>query len=351
MSSEKNEATVLFTQYAEEVGRYLPRRKRKDIQMEILSLLEDALEDQSASVDRAPDEEMAIEVLKTFGPPITFAENYHQNRTLIGPTFFPLFQYALYVVMAVFVLQFVIGLFLPLNGKSPDLLGTLDGFIDKGFQYFGVLVFIFALLERTLERTVPESWTRWPFREMQRTWDPAGLKPDKRKLAVRPGGLWFEVFFLTGAIVLFAVFPHWVGFGNNREGVWGFVPVLSEAFGTYLPWLLGYFLVKIVFNVALSRQAFWDQRMRLVAMGVKVYALILLVAFLTGPDVFGLNAAYLAMHASPTEMVNWFASTVQDWNAGFRIYVTFMFFVQLIGLLRLAFKAILGREVATFRPR
>lgn len=347
MSSATSDPTVLFTQYAQEVGRYLPRRKRKDIRLEILSLLEDALEDRSNAAGQAPNEEMAIAVLKSFGPPITFAENYHQNRTLIGPPLFPIFQMVLYVVMAVFVLQFIIGLFLPWGATRMDLLNTIDTFFDKGFQFFGVIVFAFALIERTM----PEEWLRWPFREMTRTWEPATLKPEKRKQAVRPRELWFEVIFLAAVIVLFAAFPQWVGVGTNRNGVWSFVPALSESFVTYLPWLLGYFLVKLVFDVALARQAFWDQRMRIMAIAVRVYGLVLLLAFMTGPDVFGLNSAYVAMHQTPVSMVSWFKATVQDWNTGFRIYLFIAMFVQLIGLIRQVYRAFLGREAVSLRVK
>ena len=45
--SESYDYKDLFNQYAVEVGRYLPRRKRQDIQYEILSLLEDTIEDRS----------------------------------------------------------------------------------------------------------------------------------------------------------------------------------------------------------------------------------------------------------------------------------------------------------------
>ena len=56
----------LFGIYAAEVGSYLPRRKRKDIQMEILSLLEDALEDKMEETAKLPDEEMALDVLQAY---------------------------------------------------------------------------------------------------------------------------------------------------------------------------------------------------------------------------------------------------------------------------------------------
>jgi hypothetical protein len=341
----ENGFNELFNQYAVEVGRYLPRRKRKDIQIEILSLLEDSLEDKSAASGRQPDEEMAIEVLKEFGPPITFAENYHQDNTLIGPAIFPIFKPVLYFTMALFVLQFVVGAILPGGEPGEDLLTIVDSFFDKGFQFFGVLVFSFALLERT----TPEAWLRWPFKEMERTWDPTGLKPDKRKLAVKPGELWFEAVFLAGMIILLSGFPQWVGFGSNRNGVWSFVPVLSEEFIVYLPWVVAYFLTKLVFNVALARQAFWNSQMRWIAIGIKIFGLALLLAFLNGPLVFGLNMAYLAQHDPFATQVAWFESTIQDWNNGFRIYLIISLVVHSVSLVRMLFQAIIGRSELALR--
>lgn len=342
--SERMEFSELFNQYAVEVGRYLPRRKRKDIQTEILSLLEDSLEDKSAAGQQPPDEEMAIEVLKEFGPPITFAENYHLDNTLIGPVVFPIFKPVFIFTMALFLLQFVVGVIIPGGEPGNDLLSIVDAFFDKGFQFFGVLVFAFALLERT----TPAEWLRWPFKEMERTWDPTGLKPNKRKLAVKPGELWIDAAFLAGMIILLSVFPQWVGFGNNRNGVWSFVPVLSEAFIVYLPWIVAYFLAKMAFDVALARQSFWDTRMRWVAVGVKLIGLLLLFAMWTGPDVFGLNPAYLAQHTPLASSVDWFETTLDTWNRVFNLYLIINLVIQSILLMRMIFQALIGRSELTF---
>ncbi|HAY85149.1 MAG TPA: hypothetical protein DCY42_09580 [Chloroflexi bacterium] len=338
--SEMYDFTELFSQYAVEVGRYLPRRKRKDIQIEILSLLQDSMDDKSAASGQQPDEAMAIEVLKEFGPPITFAENYHQDNTLIGPAIFPLFKPALFFTMALFILQFIVGSILPGGEPGNNFLTVVDTFFDKAFQVFGILVFAFALLERT----TPAEWLRWPFKEMERTWDPSGLKPDKRKQAIKPGELWADAVFLAGMIILLSVFPQWVGFGINRNGVWSFVPVLSEAFNVYLPWVVAYFLTKLAFEVALAGQSFWDTRMRWIAVGVKVFGLLLLFALWAGPDVFGLNPAYLAQHTPLSSSVAWFESTQDTWNTFFNWYLIISMIVQSFLLLRLVLQAFTGKE-------
>ncbi len=343
--SESYDYKDLFNQYAVEVGRYLPRRKRQDIQYEILSLLEDTIEDRSAQAGTQPDEDMAIQVLKDMGPPIIFAENYRENDYLISPAVFPVFRLVLIFAAAVFLFQFLLGVFLPIGKTEFDFLTIIDNFFDQAFQFFGVLVFAFALLERTM----PKSWLRWPFEEMKRTWDPTGLKPEKRKSAVNPGELWIEIVFLIGLVVLFAFFPQWVGFGNNRNGVWNFVPVLSTSFSVYLPWLLVYYLAKIVFNAALARQSFWDARMRWLAVALKVYAIVLLIAFVTGPDVFGLNPAYLAMHDPTAKSVEWFAANLVTFNSILHIILVINLVIHSVILVKMILSEIRGQENVELR--
>lgn len=337
--SENGSYQELFSRYSAEVGSYLPRRKRKDIQLEILSLLEDSIEGRSEEAGRVPDEEMAIEVLKELGPPITFAENYQTRRSLIGPEVFPTFRWALIFTAGIFLLQFVIGLFVG-EASGQGFLDVLDSFLDKGFQFFGALVFIFAVLEFT----IPANMLRWPFQELEKSWDPAGLKLNRKEAVVKPGELWVEVLFLAGMIILLAVFPQWVGFANNRDGVWSFMPVLSESFSFYLPWVLAYFLVKIAFNVALSRQVYIDHRMRWLSLGVRLLGIGLLITFLTGPEVFGLNPAYLAQHSTPQKMVDWFTASLPVWNLVIRIYFIVKLVTEALAVLVTLLKAVRNQK-------
>ena len=62
--------------YISEVGRYLPRKSRADIQVEIRSSIEDMLEDQSKKLGKPVDEQMTADVLKEFGHPKKVAASY-----------------------------------------------------------------------------------------------------------------------------------------------------------------------------------------------------------------------------------------------------------------------------------
>ena len=96
----------LLERYANEVGRYLHRRKRDDIQQEIFSLMVDALEGRSDAEGREPDQEMVIETLKEFGPPETMASSYKGKNYLIGPRMFPGFMLGVKVFLVLSILEF-----------------------------------------------------------------------------------------------------------------------------------------------------------------------------------------------------------------------------------------------------
>ncbi|HKJ28003.1 MAG TPA: hypothetical protein VJ965_10220 [Anaerolineales bacterium] len=334
----------LFGIYAAEVGIYLPRRKRKDIELEILSLLEDALEDKSDTAEQPADEKLALEVLKEFGPPITFASSYRTNQVLVGPEIFPLFRPVLQLAAIIYLTQFLIGVVITLTHSPFDILNTVDAFFDKGFQIFGILVFAFALLERT----TPKTWLYWPFKDMENTWDPAGLMPENAKKRIKPTKYWFESLVMLGFAVLFIVFPHWVGFGNNTNGVWSFIPVLSKNYLRFAPWIGAFFLSRFIFAVMLARQGHWDNKMHWFEIGLTAYGILLLIALLYGPDIVGINQTFLSMHTYNPDLLAWFKATLQYWNTGLRIYLLLMVIIQSIVLVIRTIRMVLNRGALKF---
>ncbi|HSQ18530.1 MAG TPA: hypothetical protein VLM83_12575, partial [Anaerolineales bacterium] len=74
----------LVTRYVSEVGRQLPEKTRADLEKEIRSLIEAALDDRAQKTGRPVDEDMIVEVLKEFGPPEKMAASYLPERYLIG---------------------------------------------------------------------------------------------------------------------------------------------------------------------------------------------------------------------------------------------------------------------------
>ena len=191
--TENKDIRLLFQRYAEEVGGYLPRRKRKDIRLEILSLLEDSLEDLSARQGRPVDEEMALELLKNHGAPIEFAAEYRMDENIIRPRTFRLLKPVAILIGGLVLLELLLSLGFSAGQPGVDWGSLFLEWFEGVFTTLGILVFSFALLERT----TPAEWLRWPFAQMVSDWDPAYLKASVRKKTTNPRELWFKIIMLT----------------------------------------------------------------------------------------------------------------------------------------------------------
>lgn len=71
--------------YVRDVARYLPRKKRNDVAFELRALLQDELAAKAAAQGRAPDKEMAMDLLSGFGRPAEAAARYQPRTPLIDP--------------------------------------------------------------------------------------------------------------------------------------------------------------------------------------------------------------------------------------------------------------------------
>ncbi|MFN2146350.1 MAG: hypothetical protein ACK2T7_13440, partial [Anaerolineales bacterium] len=266
--------------------------------------LEDSLEDRSIREGRPADEAMAFEVLQAHGAPIKLAQAYRRGDNLIRPETYRMFKPVAVLVSGVLLLQLLLTVGLNIGSAGVDWTELILSWVEDLFAAFGILVFSFAMIERT----TPAGWPNWPIEQISRQWDATALKKGLYKKAVRAGEYWFEVAWLVLLIVWFGIFPQWVGVGSNLNGEWSFLPVLAESFSLYQPWVIGYFLARLVFCVAIAQQAYWDTRMRAVQIAVKLFGLVILYAMLTGPAVIGLNPEYLALHNIPQRLQQWVES-------------------------------------------
>jgi hypothetical protein len=299
--TETNEIRELFHSYAEEVGRYLPYRKRKDIQMEILSLLKDSLEDLSSQQGRPADEEMAVALLKEYGPPIKFASAYSQEENIISPETFQLFKPVATLVGGLLIVELLITAGALVGNPWSAVWPQLGMWFEKVFTALGVVVFSFAILERT----TPKSWLIWPIDQRTQDWDPAGLKKRLRKKPVRRRKYWVEIIWLVLLLILFGFFPQWVRVAGIVNGKWHYLPILTKNFSIYQPWLMLYFIGRLMFCTSTIRQGYLDNRLRLSQIALKAFGVGLLFALLVGPPVVGINYTYVILHEIPASIQSW----------------------------------------------
>jgi hypothetical protein len=376
MSTEKK-AENLIQYYVDEVGRRLPRRKRADIQMEILSFLQDALEDRAEAAGRQPDEEMVVELLKEYGPPAKMAASYKPQNYLIGPEVFPVFIAILVIVLGAQLLSFLVGNIVQFNGLVSNPIQALTALGQSGLALFnewlgslGMLALVFFLIEWALPDSddkakniargrlqalhkVPEAFGILP--PSDDDWDPKELKKVEKADQIQIGESIFEMIGLIFVLVLFNAFPQWVGAIGIINGIatgssGTFVPILSAAFLTYLPWLDIYWAGSFGLAVYQLREGRKTTATRWARLGLKAFGLLILVMILTGPSILGLNPDYVAFHGTTLEVQQTFS---QEILSVLQIVLTLILGINLIvhtiALLYGVIKLVVGRTRAVVK--
>lgn len=282
----------MLDKYISEVGKHLPHKNRADIEAEIRSTLQDMLDDRSRESGKPADEAMVSAVLKEYGAPANVAASYKPTQYLIGPRLYPVFELVIKIVLTVLFAVALAGLGISMTARpsGPEFSASLGKFALQIFggvvSAFGNIVLIFAILERIL----PAS----EFEKGQKEWDPAELArapdPDSVKRVESILTVVFTVIWLT----VLNLYSNVIGIGFVADGKWIFIPVLSEAFFRYLPWINLLGIVQIGFNLFLLSQNVWRTGTRLADLAIKVAEIVLAFAMLTGPSLVAISPEALA---------------------------------------------------------
>lgn len=148
----------LVTRYLQAVGFWLPRATKQDILAEISEDLHSQIEDRSAGLNRPLTEAEIADILKQRGRPSVVAGSYLPQRQLIGPVLFPIYVLVLKIVGLCYLVPWLlVWLGFVISDRSylisHGALSGLGTFSMLLWVIFGVLTFIFAILDRTSNRS------------------------------------------------------------------------------------------------------------------------------------------------------------------------------------------------------
>ena len=117
----------MIDRYVNEVGENLPRKMRADIEMELRSLLLDALEERA---EAEPSAKETAAFLQEFGSPETIAAQYRPAESLIGPKLFPVYKVVVTITVSIIGVLHLLWLGLVLWGR--DRLQEAVAVIQEG---------------------------------------------------------------------------------------------------------------------------------------------------------------------------------------------------------------------------
>jgi hypothetical protein len=254
----------LIDRYINEVGRRLPQGKRDDICREIRSALDDALEARSFG---EPSESDVVAVLDEFGSPQSVAASYSGDKYLVGPELYPHFITTLKIVTAVLAGLVVLGSAAPLVTGIPGLRalvtalsGTVNGMLEAVVSAVGIVVIIFALLER-LD-------LRLEIAREKKAWNPLELPAVTDLDIVGRFESIAAIVFPAIVLGLMNSFKDRIGLHVSQQdhgfsvGIVGDPQgelLLNDVFLDNLPWIN----VSMLLPMALSVWLFWSGRWRL----------------------------------------------------------------------------------------
>ena len=262
----------MIDRYVNEVGQHLPRKTRADIELELRSLLHDALDEQS---DGKPSPKIAAEMLREFGHPKEIAAQYRPDEVLIGSQLFPIYRLVIMVTVAIIggghLLSLGVG-FLS-DGISDFVNPVIDHFFAFGRSAFlnaGIVTLIFAVVERIWgdSLNIPA--------EQPQSWDPFQLPPVKDPDRINRLELFAGVFFGLIFISWLNFFPDWFGaidFNGGDEGVFA---LFAPEFLQYIPWLTTSWLLDILLKTAVLIQGRWSRITRWLELGTEAFSIYVL---------------------------------------------------------------------------
>lgn len=283
----------LFERYVHQVGKRLPRQLRADVAAELRSLLADTLEERRSEDQEASHEALVVDILKEFGSPDAMAASYLPPRQyLIGPAFFTIFKIVIFAEGVALTVAFTIIAGFSLWGVADPgeiariLAGILGSFVQAALAGLGMTTLVMAAVERLVN---PDSVA--PDEE---EWNPRDLPEIEASDDLKMGELIFGLCFTIAALVLFNVFPQYVGLASYYNEAWHFLPLLTEGFDRLLPWLNAYWLGQVILCVLLLRRGRWEVVTRAVDLGLTILGIVPLALMITGEPWFGLDAAAMS---------------------------------------------------------
>lgn len=238
----------LIDRYVVAVGSLLLPKQRADVQLELRTALQDALEERG--LDPEDDNDVAA-LLKEFGAPHKVAAEYGARTYLIGPDLYMPYLWVTRIVLGAMAIAnlvvFAIGVV-----SGGDVVGGLFGALGNLFNgivmAFGFVTLLFALLDHYA-----------PSLQLPKIeWDPKDLPeitPEHNKLDWADSIV--EVVFTAFFVWMLVTAPGW-----SLPAPMDFVPALIQKFAPLIPWIIAISVAQVSLNVVLMSLGVWRPWLR-----------------------------------------------------------------------------------------
>src|SRR5260370_26481307 len=165
------------------------------------------MEDKETELGRPLNEDEVADILKKHGHPMFVAARYRQTRQLIGSTLFPVYWFAVKIILGFVGLGYVISaLVLIAQGKSIlEVLGAVFSYLGAVLPTFAWVTIVFAVLDIANNKT---RWLEKINRHANEKFDPRAL-PKLRPASDSPDAKPFSRFKMALELFWSVAFRLW----------------------------------------------------------------------------------------------------------------------------------------------
>jgi hypothetical protein len=178
---DKTRNEDLLERYLQAVRFLLPQKQRQDVVRELEENLRSEIEEREAERRRALDEEEIGDVLRRLGHPALLALRYQQGRYLIGPAVFPVYWFAVKVVLGILAVIHILLpaiVFLVSGEPAGRIVGLFLRYTAVAAPVLAWITIAFAVFDTPVVRTAVE-------RALSQ-WSPRSLPPLVEERSDRP---------------------------------------------------------------------------------------------------------------------------------------------------------------------
>ncbi|HEX7729034.1 MAG TPA: hypothetical protein VF392_08360 [Terracidiphilus sp.] len=303
----------ILERYLQAVKKYLPWQRQDDIIAELRANLEAQIEDAEAEHGRPLTSAEIEELLKKMGPPMLVAGRFQPQRSLIGPTLFPVYLYVLRIALtwATAIYAVVMAVVVPLT--APQEVDLLQAFL----RYPGVLFMVAAwntLVFAVIEQVIARHPEKLPLMfKMAGTWSPEALPPlasieghgCKQRTFARAAA---EAIFGFLAMCWLALVPYYpfLMLGPGAAYIHAVPFYLAPIWWTFYWWIIALNIVQVGWNVLDLIRGTWQKPSYAKHLIVKTIGIVPLGLLIAVP-----NNAYLLLrdstsqYAAQLDRINW----------------------------------------------
>lgn len=290
----------LIDRYVHEVSAALPRKLRKDVSKELRSTLEETLESRQHRNPTEDPEDVAVAVLKDFGPPRELASSYQpEAKYLVGPSLFPAFRTTIRVCILVLAGLILLGLFTGLgDGPLPakrlllGLVESFDNFLTASLILIGLVVVVFAVIERASGES----------RGSALGWDPRTLPSKDDPNRINRFGMSLKLAALMLLFYLANFESHrLVGSFLTDGDKSGWVPFLGPGFRESLNLLNLVLVLDITLSIWVLRKGQWQSLTRWLDLGTTLLFAYFLFRVAFGPSLVEIDPQWMIQNGWSAE--------------------------------------------------